>query len=816
MRKIRHGFCLALVLLAVQAAAPADDLKVGDYGDPKRLRVEGPTTFTPKQIKSTLVGDMEVLLVAHPSKLLKEYVRTLRQRAAAGYRYHGFPDVQTDVTFDSFSKCLVLTVTEGPRCQAGEIIVSGTQDIPADRLAAELTAHYAPGDAIAKTFDQGESNPGLKWVDKDGEEVELKKPLWRKGEPAPLDQLSRDILRQRITDILADLGYFFADFSLSVEVEPDDNTAALVIDITREGPKAVLAEIEIEGNDANSDEEICKYLDLTPGAAYTREKSIQIQRRLWESGRFREWQLAPLRPAGEGDKLTLHLDVAENPFAPPLSEELSAEEQILLKLRERLVDLDHWEGDLVFTAPEEDRVFELIISPQKGVIVSSSSKEAVAGQVPSVYGAAVFSHETVSLYSLGRRKKLVLATNSRQVIGKLGLQFSGIPEQPLSIEFGLGLRGPQGKGSSSPFHFDLTMGPAVMVALAHAHDAQCQIEDGILKVVGKLSETLQVEAESGRLVKYTSWISDGTEPALCIAFRENAFERRRKEIEAASTDYLDASDAQHPISSTLGFLIEEDMLWQLVEENYGGDRYRELLLWLSKRNVFDSFDWPTHRKDDEKEDRFTLHADKAESDLFTRAFWGQMTLLGCNEGFPYGSWPWMLGRNVGRMILRNTKHSGGQAYMPNSRDMGPTCCLLTGTMFVTLHSRAAHACADRGLQMLSVEEFRKDYEPFLDPNCGAGKLVARLAEGLRDLDEKELELLASILPDKSAECLKECVEHLRQQPDTPVADVLPELLDKLWQAGLREQVEQALQSLHDRNTADDFAAPPAIPEQPQT
>ena len=70
-----------------------------------------------------------------------------------------------------------------------------------------------------------------------------------------------------------------------------------------------------------------------------------------------------------------------------------------------------------------------------------------------------------------------------------------------------------------------------------------------------------------------------------------------------------------------------------------------------------------------------------------------------------------------------------------------------------------------------------------------------MAEVLRQLDEKDAEVLAKSLTDEQAACFRLAVKLIQQDPHRPIEAALPETLDALWTMGLEELVKQELERL---------------------
>jgi len=140
------------------------------------------------------------------------------------------------------------------------------------------------------------------------------------------------------------------------------------------------------------------------------------------------------------------------------------------------------------------------------------------------------------------------------------------------------------------------------------------------------------------------------------------------------------------------------------------------------------------------------------------------------------------------------------AWTPSAN--GPLCFLVTGALLKRLSPQASQAFAAKGLTKLSEADFRKDYRILLSPNCVAGKCTIKIAEVLRDLDQKNVKLLDAALFGEESTVLADAAAILRRRPDRPVTELLPEVFDRLWTGGLKDRAESALRGLIEQPTPD--------------
>ena len=106
--------------------------------------------------------------------------------------------------------------------------------------------------------------------------------------------------------------------------------------------------------------------------------------------------------------------------------------------------------------------------------------------------------------------------------------------------------------------------------------------------------------------------------------------------------------------------------------------------------------------------------------------------------------------------------------------------------------------SQEGLQRLTAEALSNDYWPLLTDESWLGRAILSLAGAVRVLDESEIQSLVSLLPDDDflpREALAKSLVLLTTDREKPVDEVLPKVLDRFWEEGLRGTVKVALTKL---------------------
>jgi len=784
---------------------PAPAEQVGVYGDPQRLVVTGTATIPTAAIRRALQDDFDVLLAAHPMGPLEAYAQTVRSKVLTGYRHEGFADARVSVQPNRDIIRLEVSVEEGPRCTAGDVKIVGLKTIDAKGFLRRLTEPFPPANAVCRSAaGDGEQLEGP-WFDKDGKRVELQDPIWEPGEPAPFDRPTRAKLNREIKRALADFGRFFAEFTVDVVVDPDGQTAHLAVDVTNEGPEALLGPIEIVGNKRDDRQAVLDYLDLKGDTPLSADRLAEIRRRLWRSGRFVRSSASLREPRSPDEKIGLRIELTEYDASPPLAQTLSPEEEALLKLRDWLADADAWQSDMVIEAGWGALQLRWVYSPQQGAVMRIDGA-AEGDAVPPFQLRFAATADTLALYSPASRTKHTAQPTRTQAVGHISLGVDEKPDdptQPYRVGFGLGLRTSDDAGDR-PLALEMNFSPCAFLTIAQRDGTTCTLNDGVLSIDAPDHYHWQIDAKTGRLIELTAPGEDG-QTAFRVAFEAGAFGRLHEAIEAETKGYEDRFDAEYPVSSLLEFFCQEELLTRALDLD---DRQRHVLGVVRRMlhgRALKPLDELVTSAVPSQEAEFEIPEDtqsvvqqikQRPAALFVRLglpYYGRL--------FPQDSWPWIVGREAAMSVVGQAQYNSAVSQtLYESEENGPLCYLATAALLKQASPYAARAFANRGLERLSLDDFRKEYRILLAEDYVVGQCIIGIAEGLRELDDEAAEMFDRALFDDDVHLLRDAARTLRRDPDRPVGEVLPEVFDGLWQGGLKDRIEAALRALRGEST----------------
>ena len=759
------GFFLGSCLLAFSTALAAEDkpTPLGAWGDPNRVVVEGATTFGNRAVKSALFKDLDLLLAAHPAAPLPDYFPALREQTAIGYHHGGFLDVVVTTQADILTDQVTVRVEEGPCYLAGDIRVSGAASIPADLLIDRLKKPRPPAKALPAESSDEKGNPTILWLDQHGRPVDMQDPAWQPGEPVQSAERDRELLRERIQLALKDLGFFFATYSEDLVREPDRALAHLEIRIENQGHQALADDVEILGNQNNIRQEILAYLELKPGDTLTRLDHRRLEYRLWQSGRFTEHHVTPVRPDSPDQPLVTRIELNEYAKAPRLSEELTAEEKTLLKFGRWCTSIGSRGEDVVWQMSRDDRQTEVVCSPKNGILMlthdSTENRDA-----RSLQNAVVFSAGLVGCYSAKPRKRLCVPVTRGQVTGNFTLGIDPAPKdpkKPFRFKFTLSM-----KASDKPVQpFRLTIGAAPVFFLAPARNRPKAISwEGDVLVVASPEGRLRIDGTSGKLLEFlhNDPSSDRTKGRLTL--EEGRFESLLAEIESATADYPNVFDPKHRWTSIARFLFADpppvvrDALDEAMDDKTRerfADRRAWSLLWeIVGQRLLEVLDkhGRSHRGPDSAAQKFEIPRDyRFGFDNPLSAFpIASLGILAPDTLFARRSWPWTLWRETTFLAVSRPRYAMTELNrIYKSPTSGPVALLLAAAMASKRNPKAANMLARRGLERLTLDYFRLDYNSLFADGYLSREIAIWIAEDLRSIQEEDVELLDRFLMAKT-------------------------------------------------------------------
>lgn len=782
--------CLAIGLLSFSAgaiAAPPQEI-VAKLGDPPRLEVHGAETFKADEIRGQLLADVDVANACYPATSIGELCSLITSKTREAYLYAGFAEVKVAAAPSAEGDRIELTIVEGRRYLAGEVVIEGTQNIDARTLEQDLTVEPA-------AIDGPTTNSG--------------RTLWPTGKPAWLHGSAAKLLREAVDDRLLERGISGAHYVLEIVPDPERACATLVIRFSDEGSPAVLGAIEASGNKKNTTEDVLAFLALRPGMPYLGELDKLAQRKLWESGRFTKSNVKLVKPTNAGEPLKLVITLVEYEKAPPLKRELSREEAALVKLGCWLNRFHDSDEEVVLKCENDGDIFETVVAAKRGIITQIRTTEDRKSQVPFAL-AFVLTDERIGLYSTASRRKIEGVPTPGRLHGNLKITFHNGPAKLTgqgTLNCGMALS----SRSKTHDHYDVRLdgSPVSMLSLAHEYGSKMSWDDDLL-TVAYCDKTLSLNGVGGQLVRQITSADGGT---FAITRTNGEFERLQKEIGSVTADYAEGDYADRPLAAALELYCDTGLAYLTRKDDAADRKYLSALRKLTTLGLLAPFDRMVTAACHAQDEEFFVPDDRTDTSFWTaddQANWPAFKYLLGQLGIRHAhfitgrtSWLARVWREAMFAMTGKSRHLEQELVKHLSAvDSGPVRHLIIGELLAANGMQAmARVFGLAGETRLSADGFRHDYSAIVDGGGFLGDCLSSWADALRYLDNAEVgDLCDGLVEDgifgaDEARVFADVARQLHRDREAPLAQAVANALDTWWRIALAGYVKSELRAL---------------------
>lgn len=764
---------------------------VGDAGNPDNWEIRGVASFEPDSVRRALRFDYPTLVGAHPRAPLAELPTILQTRCTEGYRHVGFPNAQVRVAYDQKAERISIAVDEGVRCRANDIVVTGVSRDVARRVSKRLSGDHRDVDGADPEF--GPHGSVLRWIGPDGNDIQSEESPWKKGKPATFDKVAMKGFYSRAASSFEAAGYYQTQFTC--DLTPRGALADLIINVSDLGPTAIVREIDVVGNQRNSDSDVIRQADIKPGVLFSTALRKRVSHDLWASGRFATQRIF-VEPAVGG--VNLKIAVIEAPRVPRLSEPLSREAHALLKCRQWLVSGAGKDRDVLFMHFHDGTFYEWVVS-QAGMLLSSRPLDAPLEQViaaPPEYALSL-SSEGVGIYETARQRKLILKHPQLMLnlLTRLHLD-PATPEYPFRFSFGFDPSASHtqaGNGHGVPVTLRSAAAPAFFVSLASFSTGAAQWEGRVMTLPIR-DGFIRVDEDTGELLKCE--LGNGS---TSIVTTDGAFDARRKQLRQATTGHHDHFSAIAPVSSVASF-FSTSSLTLTIAYVHGATRDDLATLARHGRTANALIAAGLLRPIDEavtrdvahnKKDNFSIPWSEQNPDYMTVLTY--VSIGAADYLFARNSWPWTVWREMGFAFAGEQDQMDGELRrLLDSDELGPLGHWLIAEL-LALWDRDAWAAwvAHKGKTRLDLGGFRGDTEALLS------EVWPRFVPAIRwiaQLDEPTRRQFAQTLS-IDVEVVEQLVEAIQDSADDEVQLPFLAALDRLWITRWRDLAKARMEKI---------------------
>jgi len=771
---------LALGVLRAQENDPRRDSPppslVGEHGRQERLLFEGQRHFSREQLVGGLRFNVDFLLAAEPDQSMSRFLTRLERLLERGYRGNGFAEAKVAASWDEPRQAVVVRIDEGTRQVAGDVEVMGGRTIANDTLRTLL---LSTNKLSFRQRDDGE-------VEDQQEKVG---PVWTPGNGVDFTRFGELQHSNTVKEVLFLAGYPYARFRRELAPQPD-GTCVMRVTIEEEGPQARIGSVLITGAKRNTPDAIVEQLGIAPGQRYDARAVSLVGERLIEGGRFIDYTL-DTSPIDERGEVHLTIGVRELEEAPPLGEDLSEVQQLLLKCQRWLVSPEREQFDLELTLRETSS------PPVAANAVLSPAGMIIEVEAPDKFLRTVLiltrTNWTLAVPSLVGRVT-VATTNRISAFMETTAGDDWASEGRFSLSLGAALAT---ETDGAVVAFAVRVLPASMLAFSQTAKPESSATGPVARIssAGRLFE---IERASGRLIRATFDVAESGR--LEVTTQRGRFhalhELWTKEL-AALPNHV---STQRPTSTALAGLL------RLALSQPG---IHELLTDLESRSAVERMvaglqvlDWekvllPFEGVRSALTDGFLIPPDVETGGALATGLaetYGGLLAGAGTELFPTGSFPWQALRLVGFSMAQRDSLDFDQFLLERRGESpaeGPAGIWVAAKLLRLFDFEpASRPVARAGYRLMSPAKFRSELATLLEDQSVFSRCFQELGRTLANDSDADVQQLATAFGPPWSEFIHGTVGALRQNPDKPLVEVWLPVWERLWRNGLEEAMEE--------------------------
>ncbi len=310
--------------------------------DTWKIQFEGNESFTANSIRAGLAIDVitqqAATMAAIDELAIQDYCSLIERRIVRGYHANGYRDVWVSVNADPNTGTLTATIHEDRYWSKRDITVTGLSESENEYLAS-LMRHSADGE-----------NPLQK--------RHPKLAFWKPKSCMSFADSQEEYFGSTVQEALTAIGYPAAAYTIEflTASNEDQHTVNMRIHVSDPGPTLTVGEIAFTGLVKHSPAQVREFLELKSGMPWTLQLQTSITPKLLDSGRFlmAEVTTAPFL-FDPSQPREMNIKVREYDAVAPLGEELTDNQQALMKLSEWLSNWHNGDDNLQarITGPTE-------------------------------------------------------------------------------------------------------------------------------------------------------------------------------------------------------------------------------------------------------------------------------------------------------------------------------------------------------------------------------------------------------------------------------------------------------------------------------
>jgi serine/threonine-protein phosphatase 6 regulatory ankyrin repeat subunit B len=785
-----------------ETRTPSTLPKTIGYLDSKDALVfRGNDSYSKQQICKALYNDKDVICAITPKAPLSGFLKIIESKVRLGYLNDGFHSPSVKASYVVEPEHVLISIVEGPRYTKGPLVITGASDL----LKEELTQCLNNLDSrvvdamgipdVMKSIDKGDLNAALT------RDVYMAL-LWGSSKPPSFAPSFVKTSTQYLHNLLKVLGYYNSEFTLKLVPDHAERTVRFHIDFQTEGKRASIGTINISGNKINSDEQVLTYLGVKTGRPIDGVLIQSLQTKLMNSGRFRFMEIKPEVNTADPLWSTLNITLEETSPATPLDQELTDKEALLQKVGQFMARYQSWEKDVRFQLHfQKSKIFaelaqrygvpipniEGVYSSQKGIIFSESVDEM------QTLNTVVITPEYIRYLCPPLNQNILCEEPKGKGLVELSVSPSTHKENGWFIKLGTSVSSGT-KHNSFSYQPTINIHPALWFNIANDPESKVTfIDDKRAVIKTKNNAEIEVDRQNGEIIELRH------EPAT-LKFQQGAFDERIAQLEKSISEH---NYIQTNTRTGIGLLLNSILPMHLThtpKSSFTLDQKKQIVAtWVG---MLSGIAECTTSKEDGiaawPEKHFPLPIDESLAEGGMMPTLLAMLYQACHDNLPRDSW------------IRTLSHvsmlmASGHAQSPSvslelqelydSDQIGPVGYLLTSKFFQQIGFPGFKAFAQRGLQTMSADDFRKDWKPLLTKDSKIKDSIRCSLEKLRTYSAEDIQLAASVFPSEFALLIEMVAQRLKETETEQLQESLDPILTDFWEKSFKEMMRQQLNEL---------------------
>jgi hypothetical protein len=350
------------------------------------------------------------------------------------------------------------------------------------------------------------------------------------------------------------------------------------------------------------------------------------------------------------------------------------------------------------------------------------------------------------------------------------------------------------KHNSFSYQPTINIHPACWFHVANDPESKVTfIDHGRAVIKTKIQAEIEVDRQNGEIIEIRFEMGN-------FKFQQGAFDERVAQLEKSVGEHNYIPIKTRTGTGLLLNSILPMYLTHAPKDSFTLDRKKQIVAtWVEMLSEID--ECTTSKEEDTAAwpvKQFPLPIDESLAEGGMMPMFLAMLYQACHDNLPRDSWIRTLS-HVSVLIV------SGHAQSPSvslelqelyySDQIGPMGYFLTSKFFQQIGFPGFKAFAQRGLQTMSAEDFRKDWKPLLTKESKIKDSIRCSLEKLQTYSAEDIQLAASVFPSDFALLIETTAQRLKETETEQLQESLDPILTDFWEKSFKETMRQQLNEL---------------------